>query len=190
MATCSTTSSRRAPTPSIPIVRLPSSMPQTTLCNSSGCLSLTGRKDGLWPQARASWFCTRSSASVVGEGGDRAIPRWGAGRDCSRQDRVADGSHPPPAPTERRVRIAPTTLFRRCFTAQRRALSAYTAERASDAGGDPCASWRRTPPTADHVADRDSRASCVATAMAVRPLILPPPPAPAPGGHRATPRRR
>ena len=27
--------------------------------------------------------------------------------------RVADGSHPPPAPTERSVRISRTTLFRR-----------------------------------------------------------------------------
>ncbi|HEY5863944.1 MAG TPA: hypothetical protein VI542_00095 [Candidatus Tectomicrobia bacterium] len=36
-----------------------------------------------------------------------------AGRDCSRPDRVADGSHLPPAPTERSVRISRTTLFRR-----------------------------------------------------------------------------
>jgi len=31
----------------------------------------------------------------------KAYGRRVAGRDCSRPDRVADGSHPPPAPTER-----------------------------------------------------------------------------------------
>ncbi len=33
--------------------------------------------------------------------------------------RVAGGSHPPPAPTERSVRISRTTLFGEGFTAQR-----------------------------------------------------------------------
>jgi hypothetical protein len=36
-----------------------------------------------------------------------------AEQEYSRSDRVADGSHSPPAPAERCVRIARTTLFRR-----------------------------------------------------------------------------
>src|SRR5215475_11486978 len=49
---------------------------------------------------------------------------------CFLTHRVAGGSCPPPAPTERGVRISRTTLFRHCLTAQRSSLSVYTGEKA------------------------------------------------------------
>ncbi len=42
--------------------------------------------------------------------------------------RVAGGGHPPPAPTERSVRISRTTLFGEGFTAQRMPGTAGMAE--------------------------------------------------------------
>ena len=43
----------------------------------------------------------------------------GVGIAIARDHRVAGGSRPPPAPTERSVRISRTTLFESCFTARR-----------------------------------------------------------------------
>jgi len=59
--------------------------------------------------------CSAPSARVAG--GHYCPPGQVAGRDCSRQDRVADGSHPPPAPTERSVRIVRTTPNVHCVAA-------------------------------------------------------------------------
>src|SRR5262249_54174927 len=57
-------------------------------------------------------------------------PRWLGKEMISLSHRVAGGSCPPPAPTERGVRISRTTLFRHGLTAQRSSLSVYTGEKA------------------------------------------------------------
>jgi len=54
---------------------------------------------------------------------DRGTPRSAA-------HRVAGGSHPPPAPTERSLQIYRTALFGRCFTAQRYPATSYKEETA------------------------------------------------------------
>ena len=43
----------------------------------------------------------------------------GVGIVIAHNHRVAGGSRPPPAPTERSVRISRTTLFESCFAARR-----------------------------------------------------------------------
>jgi len=48
-----------------------------------------------------------------------ATSKVGVGSAIARDHRVAGGSRPPPAPTERSVRICRTTLFRSCFTVWR-----------------------------------------------------------------------
>jgi hypothetical protein len=70
-----------------------------------------------------SGFAKDGNALELGIGTGRvALPlsaRGGrvASGDCSPEDRVARGGHPPPAPTERSVRISRTTLFGSWFTA-------------------------------------------------------------------------
>src|SRR5580700_3355078 len=48
-----------------------------------------------------------------------ATSKVGVGSAIARDHRVAGGTRPPPAPTERSVRICRTTLFRSCFTVWR-----------------------------------------------------------------------
>src|SRR6202035_6077901 len=50
---------------------------------------------------------------------NKGLGRVGVGIAIARDHRVAGGSRPPPAPTERSVRICRATLFRSCFTVWR-----------------------------------------------------------------------
>ncbi len=75
------------------------------------------------------------------------------GASVTRSHRVTEGGHPPSVPTERRMQISRTALFRSCFTAQHVAETPGKGVPASDAATDTAVLTGEIPAIGERLSD-------------------------------------